>query len=160
MFCPAPSRYALKESSGDATEQAQDFIEEWSLSTTSAPYCRPPIGSYALCVPALYVLPKFARHSARVRQAARVAFPRTRTAHEAQDEEPRFFEHFRGKRNERFVYLANVHEYGARDQLCSMLCRMLCSMLCSMLCRTCFCSGIACCVACSVTVHCMLFGGT
>ena len=125
MFCPAPSRYVLKESSGEATEQAQDFIEEWSLSTTSAPYCRPPIGSYALCVPELYVLPKFARHSARVRQAARVAFPRTRTAHEAQDEEPRFFEHFRGKRNERFVYLANVHEYGARDQLCSMLCRML-----------------------------------
>ena len=34
-------------------------------------------------------------------------------AYEAQDEEPRFFEHFRGKRNERFVYLANVHEYGA-----------------------------------------------
>ena len=81
-------------------------------------------GSYGLCVPELYGLPEFVRHSARARQAARVAFPRTRTAHEAQDEEPRFLEHFRGKRSERFVYLANVHER----------------------------SGIACSVACSVTV--------
>ena len=29
-LCPAPSRYVLKEYSGDATEQAEDFIEEWS----------------------------------------------------------------------------------------------------------------------------------
>ena len=71
------------------------------------------------CVPELYGFPEVP-YSARVCQAARVAFPRTRTAHEAQDEEPRFLEHFRGKRSERFVYLANedplfccVHEYGA-----------------------------------------------
>ena len=87
-------------------------------------------GSYGLCVPELYGLPEFVRHSARVRQAARVAFPRTRTAHEAQDEEPRFLEHFRGKRSERFVYLANedpllccVHEYGAPQAVCVVLWR-------------------------------------
>ena len=28
-LCPAPSRYVLKEYSGDATEQAEYFIEEW-----------------------------------------------------------------------------------------------------------------------------------
>ena len=48
------------------------------------------------CVPELYGFPEFVPHSARVRQAARVAFPRTRTAHEAQDEEPRFLEHVWG----------------------------------------------------------------
>ena len=52
--------------------------------------------------------------------SARVACPRARAAHEAQDEERRFLGRFRGKRSERFVYLANedpllccVHEYGA-----------------------------------------------
>ena len=41
-FCPAPSRYVLKESSGDGTEQAEDFIEEWSRSTTSEAFYNKP----------------------------------------------------------------------------------------------------------------------
>ena len=41
-FLRAPSRYALKESSGDATEQAEDFIEEWSRSTTCEAFYNKP----------------------------------------------------------------------------------------------------------------------
>ena len=44
-FCPPPSRYVLKESSGDGTEQAEDFIEEWSRSTTSEAFYNKPFAS-------------------------------------------------------------------------------------------------------------------